>query len=133
MPPPAPALTSITPGVREDLDGLAQGRTADLHARGELALRRQPIAHAEIADLNGLDDLEERLLERAARADGRERVCARCLPSRRLGDVSALASVAVTTGAPGLRGETLGIRATVRQRPASVDGDTIIMVSILDL
>ena len=56
-------------GVDQRLDGLADGRPADLHLRGEIALGRQPVAGVKVPRAHLVGDLLERFLERAARRD----------------------------------------------------------------
>src|SRR5215213_9062884 len=53
-------------GLGEDLHGLTQGRAADAHLGGELALGWQPVAHVKVARLDALGDLLDRLLEGTA-------------------------------------------------------------------
>ena len=69
MPPVAPGCTSSTPGLLQHLDGLAQGRAADPHRLGQLALARQPVALGQVAVADPLRDLLDRALEGPARAD----------------------------------------------------------------
>ena len=68
----------------QHLDRLAQGRAADPHLRGQLALGGQAVADVQVAGLDLLGDLLDGLLEGPARRDGLERalqtgasICAR--------------------------------------------------------
>ena len=84
-------------GVDERLDGLANGRPADLHLRGEVALGRQPVAGMQLAGAQLVGDLLERLLERAPRRNRLE------LPFHRqrvYGGASAQATAASPRGRP---------------------------------
>ena len=54
-------------GVCEHAHGLAHGRAADLHRRGELAFGREPVALAELAEPDPVRDLLDGALERASR------------------------------------------------------------------
>ena len=56
-------------GLGQHLDRLAQGRAADLHARGKLALGGEAVAHVQVAGLDLLRDLLDGLLEGAPRGD----------------------------------------------------------------
>ena len=59
-------------GLAERLDRLAQGRAADPHLGGQLALGGQPVAGVQVAGLDLLGDLLDGLLERPAGRDGLE-------------------------------------------------------------